>query len=266
MAYALKLSEAERTRYRIMAEAARAEEVEIWAAAGICAGAVVADVGCGPGAVLRLLAQQVGAQGQADGVDQAPEAVAAAAAEIADLRQAHVTCGEAAATGLPLGMYDVAMCRHVLAHNGGRETAIVAHLRDLTRPGGVVYLVDVDFTALWIAPPDPDLADLDDRYRVYHETLGNDLTIGRSLGSLLESAGLVVEQFRFGGPVPRVPAGWRGPAWAAREALHAAGLASHDDLDRWAAAFARLDTRPDRAWVSIPVCLAVGRLPHASAG
>ncbi|GAA0947333.1 methyltransferase domain-containing protein [Pseudonocardia zijingensis] len=262
MTYALKLSEAERTRYRMMAELARSDEAEIWAAAGIRAGAAVADVGCGPGAVLRLLAHEVGAAGRADGVDQAPDVVAVAAAEVADLPQARVARGDAAATGLPLGEYDVAMCRHVLSHNGGREAAIVAHLRDLAGPGGIVYLVDVDFTALWINPPDPDLVELDARYRAYHDELGNDVTVGRSLGALLEGAGLVVEQFRFGGSVPRVPAGWRGPAWAAREALQAAGQASAEDLERWSAAFTRLDARADRPWVSIPLCVAVGRVPH----
>ena len=55
---------------------------------------------------------------------------------------------EAAATGLEPGSVDVAVMRHVLAHNGGAEAEIVRHLADVVRPGGSVYLVDVDLTAI----------------------------------------------------------------------------------------------------------------------
>jgi hypothetical protein len=115
-----------------------------------------------------------------------------------------------------------------------------------------VYLVDVDVATVWVRPQHPDLADLDDRYREHHRALGNDLTVGRSLGALLEGAGLEVRVFRNGGTVRRLPVGVRPPAWAAREALRAAGLAGEDDLARWDAAFVQ-------PWGSMPICVAVGR-------
>lgn len=261
MAYALQLSEAERARYRLMAEGARSEERPMWAAAGIGPGARVADIGCGPGAVLRLLAEEVGQTGRADGVDADAGAVAAAVETVADLAQAGVSIGDADASGLTPGEYDVAMCRHVLAHNGGREAAIVAHLRELVRPGGAVYLVDVDLTAVQIYPELPDLADLHTRYVEFHRAQGNDITIGRGLGSLLEAAGLGVEIFRSGGPVLRVPVGLRGPAWAARETLVSAGFAATEDIARWAAAFERMDLLRTRPWMIIALFLAVGRAP-----
>ncbi len=157
MAYALELTEAERARYRFMAESARTEERDQWAAAGIVPGARVADIGCGPGAVLRLLAEEVGERGWVDGVDADAVAVGAAVQEVAGLPQVAVRVGDATATGLDPGSYDVVMCRHVLAHNGGWEAAIVAHLAELTRPGGAVCLVDVDATAIRLYPEDPDL-------------------------------------------------------------------------------------------------------------
>lgn len=55
----------------------------------------------------------------------------------------------------------------------------MAHLVALARPGGAVYQVDAD----------PDLADLADRYAAWHLARGNDLTVGRRLGALLEAAG-----------------------------------------------------------------------------
>ena len=57
--YALKLSEAELARYRLIAEAAPEMERDLWTAAGVVEGAVVADVGCGPGAVSVVLAELV---------------------------------------------------------------------------------------------------------------------------------------------------------------------------------------------------------------
>lgn len=257
--YALQLDSGERERYRMMAAAAQEAEGADWIRAGIGFGASVADVGCGPGAVLRLLADQVGPDGQAAGVDGAAEAVEAARAEVGQLPQVSVRLGDAAATGLPTAAFDVVMCRHVLAHNGGREAEIVHHLAELARPGGAVYLVDIDYTMFWTLPSDPDLDDLHARYAEYQTGRGNDMQVGRSLGPLLEGVGLVVEVFRVGGPVIRFPLGVRSPAWAARGDLVDAGMATAADVARWDAAFLRMDALPRRPWGSAPMVLAVGR-------
>ena len=74
--YALRLSDDELGRYRMMAARARAEEGDLWTQAGIVPGARVADVGCGPGAMLVTLAEVVGPTGHVIGVDADPAAVA----------------------------------------------------------------------------------------------------------------------------------------------------------------------------------------------
>ena len=71
--YALRLSDDELGRYRMMAARARAEEGDLWTAAGIVPGARVADVGCGPGAMLVTLAELVGPTGRVIGVDADPD-------------------------------------------------------------------------------------------------------------------------------------------------------------------------------------------------
>jgi len=134
MDYALALSEEEAGRYRLMAELAAAQEADDWAAAGIAPGAAVADVGCGPGAVLAVLAERVGPTGPAMGVDRDPGAVHLAERAVLGFPQASAHVGDADDTGLPPGAFDVVMCRHVLAHNGGREQAIVDHAATLVRP------------------------------------------------------------------------------------------------------------------------------------
>ena len=60
VSYSLALSEQERVRYRMMAQLAKENEAAEWSSAGILEGVRIADVGCGPGAVLRLLAEHVG--------------------------------------------------------------------------------------------------------------------------------------------------------------------------------------------------------------
>ncbi len=62
--YSLRLSDAELTRYEMMAARALEHERAQWTAAGVVEGAVVADIGCGPGAVSIALARQVGGSGR----------------------------------------------------------------------------------------------------------------------------------------------------------------------------------------------------------
>jgi 2-polyprenyl-3-methyl-5-hydroxy-6-metoxy-1,4-benzoquinol methylase len=82
--YALRLTDAEIGRYRMMAEQARTAEADLWRLAGIGPGARVADLGCGPGALLPALAAEVGPTGHVTGVDGDPAAVGAATAYAAE--------------------------------------------------------------------------------------------------------------------------------------------------------------------------------------
>jgi SAM-dependent methyltransferase len=261
--YLLTLSDDEVARYRMMAEQARANEAELWAKAGIVDGAAVADIGCGPGALLPLWAEAVGPTGRVSAVDGDAGAVATATALVAatGLQRVTVRQGRADRTGLAPGAFDTVMMRHVLAHNGGAEDAIVGHLATLLRPGGCLYLVDVDITAGRFLPDDADIADLMDRYTGFHTKLGNDMQAGLRLGERLTRAGLDVIEFQGRYTIMKVPAGLRGPAWAAREALLSAGVATAEDVARWDAAYTRLDQAAERPTGFIPFFVAIGRKP-----
>jgi SAM-dependent methyltransferase len=260
--YSLALSEQEQARYRMMAVGAAASEATEWTSAGITDAARLADIGCGPGAVLRLLAERVGRDGVAVGIDADPNAVAIATAEVADLPQAQVRVGRAEETGLPPGGFDVVMCRHVLAHNGGKEAAIVAHLASLTAVGGSVYLVDIDATAFRLTTADPEIHELHDRYRAFQRARGNDLSVGLRLGDLLTEADLNVERYACRSPVLSLQPGMRPPAWAAREEMVAEGFATDTDIERWDSAFARLDGAAHRPWLFPAAFVAIGRRQH----
>jgi SAM-dependent methyltransferase len=251
--YSLSLSDAEIARYRMMADAAREDEHALWEAAGIGPGARVADVGCGPGALSIVLAELVGESGHVQGVDR-DEIALATGRELAarsGLVNVQFLAGPADATGLAQASLDVVMMRHVLAHNGGREQAIVDHLATLVRPGGTVYLVDVDADRMEIKPAVPELEDLDAAYRALHARRGNDLSVGRRLPELLAAAGLESVEFHDHSRVITPGPGMRPPAWAARETLVAEGLATRDDLARWERAFTAFDREDLRAEIGI---------------
>jgi ubiquinone/menaquinone biosynthesis C-methylase UbiE len=265
--YALRLSDDELGRYRMMAARARAEEGDLWELARIVPGAWVADVGCGPGAMLVALADVVGPTGRVTGVDADPAAVGAARVALAAARlrggvaPGTVRHGRADATGIAPGSVDTVVLRHVLAHNGGAEQRILNHLATLVRPGGHVYLLDVDLTSAGGSGTTAETEELYDRYLGWHARKGNDPRIGRRLTDLGRAAGLTVVADRGWTVRNALPRGMRGPAWAARDELVRAGLATPADVRRWDAAFARLDTAAERPEYSLDVFAAVCRRP-----
>jgi ubiquinone/menaquinone biosynthesis C-methylase UbiE len=261
--YALTVSDEEIRRYMLMAERARATEAELWERAGIVPGATVGDVGCGPAAVSVLMARMVAPSGRVIGVEPSQAALAAArrlvsesGAHNLELRQ-----GSATATGLSPGSLDVAVVRHVLAHNGPEEQRIVDRLAELVRPGGCLYLVDGDGTAMRTIDADLDLADLSPKYIEFHRRRGNDLQVGLRLGKLLGRAGLRVAVHEGHYSILSAPPGLRPPSWAAREAMVADGVATAQDVVRWEAALERMDAAEARPTVFAPVFFAIGVRP-----
>jgi SAM-dependent methyltransferase len=251
--YALRLSDIELERYRMMAEHARESEADLWATAGVVAGAEIADIGCGPGALFPALVGVVGEDGRVAGVDADPTAAAQAQALVSAGGWSNVTVqvGEATDTGLAPDAFDAVMMRHVLAHNGATEQKIVDHLATLVRPGGCVYLVDIFGSALGMRPSDPDVDDLNDAYLRFHAAKGNDLQPGLRLDVLLERAGLEVVAYRGWYNIVRVEGPIRPPAWAARDAMVAAGFATQEDLARWDAALDRVSAQSPTVFAAI---------------
>jgi SAM-dependent methyltransferase len=261
--YALKISDNELQRYRAMAASAQQLEAELWHTAGIGPRANVVDLGCGPGAMLLALAEHVGPTGSVIGVDADAPAIAVAENLIAaaGLANARVQVGDATTSGLASASADVVVLRHVLAHNQRIEADLVTHAGDLVRPGGCVYLVDVDATMIRHRGAPPEFDELRESYRAWHASRGNDLQVGLRLPALLAAAGLdLVTDTAFLVCVDYTP-GMRTPAWAARDAMVQAGFADADALERWEAAFAAMDvsSTPPRSFLSYFV--AVGRRP-----
>ncbi|MGH9121095.1 MAG: SAM-dependent methyltransferase, partial [Acidimicrobiales bacterium] len=137
----------------------------------------------------------------------------------------------------------------------------VDHLAALATGGGCVYLVDVDVTAMRFFPIDPALAELQERYTLFHKKRGNDLSVGLRLGDLLGRAGLSVERFACRARVFKSPPGMRPPSWAARAQMVADGVATEDDFERWGQALEASEANPERPWIFPATFVAVGRKP-----
>jgi ubiquinone/menaquinone biosynthesis C-methylase UbiE len=259
--YALQLSDAEIQRYTLMAELARQSEAELWVTARITTGSRVGDIGCGPGAMFPALVAAVGDSGTVRGVDGNPTAVAQATAlaNASGWTNVEVGVGRADETGVPEGSLDAVMMRHVLAHNGPDEQAIVDHLATLVRPGGCVYLVDVDASLFRVDPTHPDLEHLNQTYERFHAAKGNDLKVGLRLPQLAERAGLEVADYRGWFNIVQPTGEIRPPSWAAREAMIASGHATHDDVERWERAF--VEMAPERPRIFAPLFGCVARRP-----
>lgn len=261
--YALRLDEAERVRYRQMAAAARLDEAQRWARAGVVPGARVADVGCGPGAVLVELARLVGRDGRAIGVEPDPAARTAARDEIdaAEVAWAEVVAGTGQATGLEPEAWDCVMVRHLLIHTGEAAAEIVHHLAGLAAPGGFVYLVDTDLDGARTSPADPELEVQHRRYTEFHRAMGNDVRMGPRLPELLAEAGLeVVETAGAYACIPGAVLALGGPLRAAQDAMVAAGALDPSQAEQSEQARQRFAQRPG-ALLWMPQFIAVGRRP-----
>jgi SAM-dependent methyltransferase len=261
--YTLAISDAEVKRYMLMAERSRRTDGEHWRQAGVVPGAVVADVGCGPAATSVVLASVVGPTGRVIGVERDEQALVAGREVVAAAGVGNVELrrGDAADTGLANGSVDVVVMRHVLAHNGPDEQRIVHHVAGLVRPGGSVFVVDADGTAVRMLDADPELDDLHLKYLELHRRRGNDLQTGLRLGRLLSRAGLTVVLHEGTYEVMSVPPGVRPPAWAAREAMLVEGVASPEDVQRWESAVRRMDLAEPRPTLFLPQFIAIGAAP-----
>lgn len=246
--YTLRLTEPERMRYRMMAAAAVEKEAGLWAQAGIIPGARVADVGCGPGAVLAEIGKIVGAGGTVVGIEPGQAAREAAREELdaIDLTWVDVRKGTGEATGLESGSWDCVMVRHVLVHAGAAADRIVAHLATLLAPGGHLYLVDTDVEATRVSPPDAGIEEQLERYAEFHRSRGNDVRIGARLGSMLRAVGLEVVDNQ--GAYQRVPAlflATAGPLISAQGAMLDANFLQPDEVEQWQGARQRFGAQPD---------------------
>lgn len=182
-------ADAELARLREQCELYRMEAELLFDRIGVDSGWHALDLGCGPPGVLDILAERVGTAGAVVGLDRERgllelDALSPAGRHLATIE---LVPGEATATGLPAGSFDLVHERLMLV-DVARPQDVVAEMVRLTRPGGYVALQDMDVTSWTCEPSHPAWDAL--RVALAAAWVGNP-RIGRRLPALLRAAGLV---------------------------------------------------------------------------
>lgn len=102
------------------------------------------DVGCGPGMLVKMLAEAVGPSGCVVGVDSSSPMLGLAGKRCARLE--HVTLLEGSATQLPIEetTFDFVTCVQVLLYVNDVARAL-QEMKRVLRPGGRIYVMETDW-------------------------------------------------------------------------------------------------------------------------
>jgi ubiquinone/menaquinone biosynthesis C-methylase UbiE len=154
-------------------------------------GARVLDLGCGTGAVARLLAGRPGIA-EVLGVDPSPVFVRKARELAAGAANLSFREGDARSLGLPDAGFDVAVAHTCLCHVPDAEAAL-AELFRVLRPGGWLALFDGDYATTTVATGEFD--PLQSCADAAMATLVHDRWLARRLPVLVAAAGFEVDRF-----------------------------------------------------------------------
>jgi SAM-dependent methyltransferase len=189
--YALGSSPAERDRLRRQSAELAGHSATLLDRVGLGPGQAAADLGCGPSGILDLLAGRVGPAGRVTGLEINPANVALARefAAAHGLANVEVLQGDARATGLPSGSFDLVHARTLLI-NIPEPAGVVAEMVRLTRPGGWVVALEPDVAVSVCDPPHPAWDRLIELFMSVHRDDDADPFIGRRVPALFRQAGL----------------------------------------------------------------------------
>lgn len=213
---------------------------------GLTARASCLDVGCGPGEVMRLLAERVGPEGHVLGVD-VDERLGARALERLHAAGHHQCRFQAldveSGLDLPDGPFDVVVSRLVLIHVAD-PVAVLRRLWDAVAPGGHLVLQEYDLLSGDVVPRVQVAEDFKRVACGTFERAGRDPRIGLRLAALHAAGEL--------GPPDGIDAGVRvgrlsemAPKYEAvyrsvRASALRLGAITDDEAAAWFEAFARI--------------------------
>jgi SAM-dependent methyltransferase len=223
--------------------------------AGIRLGMRVADLGCGIGTVTTLMAEIVGPEGCAIGVDYSGQQLEQARASL----PAHVTNvdfveASATDTGLPRGSFDLVYCRFLLLHLEEPELAL-REMRELLKPGGILLVEDGDLLSA-SSEPASELGAFADLFGRLGPIRGVDYSIARRLYGMVLAAGFTSADATFNQPVTargelkrllELSVAEAGPSFVS------AGLVSSAELERTLTTMRRL--ADDETVLAIMPCM-----------
>ncbi|MBM3543067.1 MAG: methyltransferase domain-containing protein [Alphaproteobacteria bacterium] len=159
---------------------------------GLGPGMSCLDVGSGPGAVMRLMADRVGPQGRVTGIEIDGQLGAQALADLRAQGGANFDLIDANMFELdtPRGApFDLTYCRLFLMHMHD-PVAALERMASWTKPGGVVAAQEFDFGAIAVEPLCPAMAEFNRLFEGVFRGRGRNLRAGRQLPAQFEAAGL----------------------------------------------------------------------------
>ena len=226
-------------------------------------GQQVLDLGCGPGAITVGLAERVGPSGSVVGVDRDAGWFETARARAAAHPNVRFEEGDAAALAFDDDSFDVAFLHALLQHVESPD-AVLAEVRRVVRPGGIVAVGDLDHDSFLLHPRtavlDAALA-LDRGFRPQPD-------VGRRLPELLVGAGFPDVEYTVQANVACGTGAAAGVAGSSTRRLEAPEFAAHAVAEGWVDDRSELTAMADawRAWAAAPGatfvtlwCQAVGR-------
>ncbi len=152
----------------------------------------VLEVGCGTGAVTRILAEKV-FPGLVVGLDFSRQRLCAGRkmAAIGGAGNVEFVCGDLFSCGLKEGRFDLVFSRCLFQYLAGeRGRQALEKMKSLARPGGRVAVADVDGMCLYRFPEDDARQKALQALLSALEPLGFDAFVGRKLYRMFRQAGL----------------------------------------------------------------------------
>jgi 2-polyprenyl-3-methyl-5-hydroxy-6-metoxy-1,4-benzoquinol methylase len=159
---------------------------------GLTAGMSALDVGSGPGAVMRLMADRVGPQGSVTGIEidarLGSQAIAALRAD-GGTRFNQIDANVLDLETAPGAPFDLVFCRLFLMHMQD-PVAVLEKMQGWVKPGGVIAAQEFDFGAIAVEPLCPAMAEFNRLFEGVFRGHGRNLRAGRQLPMQFEAAGI----------------------------------------------------------------------------
>ncbi len=129
--------------------------VQKYLAHRVCPGAEVLSVGCGPGVILRSVAN-LDSSIRATGIDISRDRLQQAREKNRENSRVQFVCGDAQSMEFQSNSFDLVYCRMLLQYLKEKERA-VSEMARVCKPGGTVLLQDLDGQLLWHYPENPSV-------------------------------------------------------------------------------------------------------------
>lgn len=190
--YVMGRTSAEYERLRRQAEALEPSTAALLDRIGLQPGMRCLDVGCGPGEVMRLIGQRVGATGRVVGIDLDARlgTEAAGILRATGASQFNFVGGDILAIdSIPGAPFDLVYARLVLIHSPNPQALLRAMYR-WVKPGGCLVVQDYDFRTLAAYPRSEPIEAFRRVFQGVFERANLDTEIGHKLPWHFVEAGL----------------------------------------------------------------------------